>query len=97
MNKTDFIKDFSTLARVSRAEGTYFTNKFLETLTACILSEEEVSFPNFGTIKVNNRKSKKVMHPSPQKMTLVPERKLVFFNASDNILSKLNKDNSKKK
>lgn len=96
MTKSEFNKEFAKIAKISKPEATYLTNKFIACLKAVLLEGEEVNFSGLGVIKVNTRKPKRVRHPATKIITIVPERKVPFLAPSLTFMQELNKDRNKK-
>ncbi len=94
MTKKELADVIHTRIGLSKREAAEIVEFFFETVKEKLTSGEGIKIPNFGSFRVQNRKSRKGRNPATGETIEIVERKAIVFKPSKFLRNVLNKKSS---
>lgn len=85
MNKRGFSRELSIKLDTPVKDTDIFINAFLEQIKTSLKTNNKITINNFGTFKVEIKKSRYAINPNTKEKIMVPEKRVVVFRLSENI------------
>ncbi|MFO7653936.1 MAG: HU family DNA-binding protein [Candidatus Krumholzibacteriia bacterium] len=92
MTKAELVEIIAQETGISKKDTGVIVNLILENIGRALLTEDKVELRGFGSFKVKNRRSRQARNPRTGESVAVPEKKVPYFKASNELKSRLNTD-----
>ena len=93
IKKKEFIEKMAKKGGIKKAYAKKMCDLFIETLLDCLKECNGVKLRDFGKFEVKTAREKNARNPKTGEKCIVPERKRIRFYPSENLASKVEKDN----
>ncbi|MGI6393248.1 MAG: HU family DNA-binding protein [bacterium] len=90
MNKSTFVNVISEKSGLSKRNAEQFVNLMVDAISGAMVQEERVEIRGFGSFVVRHYGSYEGRNPKTGKTIKVPEKKLPFFKAGKDLISRIN-------
>lgn len=90
MTKKDLANILNKNLGISLKETTKIVDRFFELIVKSLTNGNDVKLPGFGSIKIQNRKSRLGRNPTTGEPIEIGERKAIVFRPSKELKKKLN-------
>ena len=89
MKTKDLIQHIATSTSMSKAHIEELLNATVAVLQKELLSGKSVQLQNFGTLEMQRKSARTVVHPKTRELTTIPEKMQLTFKASNTIKEQL--------
>ena len=89
MKTKDLIQHIATTTSMSKAHTEELLNATVAVLQKELLSGKSVQLQNFGTLEMQRKSARTVVHPKTRELTTIPEKMQLTFKASNTIKEQL--------
>lgn len=89
MKTKDLIQHIATSTSMSKAHTEELLNATVAVLQKQLLSGKSVQLQNFGTLEMQRKSARTVVHPKTRELTTIPEKMQLTFKASNTIKEQL--------
>jgi DNA-binding protein HU-beta len=89
MKTKDLIQHIATSTSMSKAHTEELLNATVAVLQKELLSGKSVQLQNFGTLEMQRKSARTVVHPKTRELTTIPEKMQLTFKASNTIKEQL--------
>ena len=86
MNKTELVNAIAEKSGLAKTDAKKALEATLEAITEAVKNEEKVALIGFGTFETAVRAARQGINPATKETINIPEKKVVKFKASSNIL-----------
>ena len=86
MNKTELVNAIAEKSGLAKTDAKKALEATLEAITEAVKNDEKVALIGFGTFETAVRAARQGINPATQETINIPEKKVVKFKASSNIL-----------
>ena len=86
MNKTELVKEKKEKSGLAKTDAKKALEATLEAITEAVKNDEKVALIGFGTFETAVRAARQGINPATKETINIPEKKIVKFKASSNIL-----------
>ena len=86
MNKTELVNAIAEKSGLAKTDAKKALEATLEAITEAVKNDEKVALIGFGTFETAVRAARQGINPATKKTINIPEKKVVKFKASSNIL-----------
>ena len=86
MNKTELVNAIAEKSGLAKTDAKKALEATLEAITEAIKNDEKVALIGFGTFETAVRAARQGINPATKETINIPEKKVVKFKASSNIL-----------
>ncbi|NSW81283.1 HU family DNA-binding protein [bacterium] len=90
MTKKDLANILNKNLGISLKETSKIVDKFFDTIVKNLSEGKDIKLPGFGSIKIQERKSRLGRNPTTGDPIEIAERKAIVFRPSKNLKKKLN-------
>lgn len=90
MTKKDLANILNKKLGISLKDTANIVDRFFEIITKSISNGSDVKLPGFGSLKIQNRKSRIGRNPTTGEPINIPERKAIVFRPSKELKKILN-------
>ena len=89
MKTKDLIQHIATSTSMSKAHIEELLNATVAVLQKELLAGKSVQLQNFGTLEMQRKSARTVVHPKTRELTTIPEKMQLTFKASNTIKEQL--------
>lgn len=89
MTKADFIDKVASKSGLSKRDATKAVDAFLDSITDCLKSGEQVSFTGFGKFSPQYRKERQGVNPRTGQKVTIPAARVPKFSAGSQLKAAL--------
>ena len=89
MKTKDLIQHIATSTSMSKAHTEELLNATVAVLQKELLTGKSVQLQNFGTLEMQRKSARTVVHPKTRELTTIPEKMQLTFKASNTIKEQL--------
>ena len=89
MKTKDLIQHIATSTSMSKAHTEELLNATVAVLQKELLSGKSVQLQNFGTLEMQRKSARTVVHPKTRELTTITEKMQLTFKASNTIKEQL--------
>lgn len=86
MNKTELVNAITEKSGLAKTDAKKALEATLEAITEAVKNDEKVALIGFGTFETAVRAARQGINPATKETINIPEKKVVKFKASSNIL-----------
>ena len=86
MNKTELVNAIAEKSGLAKTDAKKALEATLEAITEAVKNDEKVALIGFGTFETAVRAARQGINPATKETINSPEKKIVKFKASSNIL-----------
>ena len=86
MNKTEVVNAIAEKSGLAKTDAKKALEATLEAITEAVKNDEKVALIGFGTFETAVRAARQGINPATKETINIPEKKIVKFKASSNIL-----------
>ncbi|MDY5771884.1 MAG: HU family DNA-binding protein [Bacteroidaceae bacterium] len=86
MNKTELVNAIAEKSGLAKTDAKKALEATLEAITEAVKNDEKVALIGFGTFETAVRAARQGINPATKETINIPEKKIVKFKASSNIL-----------
>ena len=86
MNKTELVNAIAEKSGLAKTDAKKALEATLEAITEAVKNDEKVALIGFGTFETAVRAARQGINPPTKETINIPEKKVVKFKASSNIL-----------
>ena len=86
MNKTELVNAIAEKSGLAKTDAKKALEATLEAITEAVKNDEKVALIGFGTFETAVRAARQGINPATKETINIPEKKVVKFMASSNIL-----------
>ena len=86
MNKTELVNAIAEKSGLAKTDAKTALEATLEAITEAVKNDEKVALIGFGTFETAVRAARQGINPATKETINIPEKKIVKFKASSNIL-----------
>ena len=86
MNKTELVNAIAEKSGLAKTDAKKALEATLEAITEAVKNDEKVALIGFGTFEKAVRAARQGINPATKETINIPEKKIVKFKASSNIL-----------
>ena len=86
MNKTELVTAIAEKSGLAKTDAKKALEATLEAITEAVKNDEKVALIGFGTFETAVRAARQGINPATKETINIPEKKVVNFKASSNIL-----------
>ena len=86
MKKTELVNAIAEKSRLAKTDAKKALEATLEAITEAVKNDEKVALIGFGTFETAVRAARQGINPATKETINIPEKKIVKFKASSNIL-----------
>ena len=86
MNKTELVTAIAEKSGLAKTDAKKALEATLEAITEAVKNDEKVALIGFGTFETAVRAARQGINPATKETINIPEKKVVKFKASSNIL-----------
>ncbi len=86
MNKTELVNAIAEKSGLAKTDAKKALEATLEAITEAVKNDEKVALIGFGTFETAVRAARQGINPATKETINIPEKKVVKFKASSNIL-----------
>ena len=86
MNKTELVNSIAEKSGLAKTDAKKALEATLEAITEAVKNDEKVALIGFGTFETAVRAARQGINPATKETINIPEKKIVKFKASSNIL-----------
>lgn len=90
MNKSDIIKIISDKTGITEADCRRVSEAFIEAISDCLKTGDDVTFAGFGCFKAKQRAPKEGLHPKTGLRIKIAGRTVPTFKASKTFVATMN-------
>lgn len=85
LSTNDIVKSIAEKNEITISKSKEIIDSFLEEITHNLKAKNKITFKDFGTFKVNDRKARVGINPATREKINIPAKKVVKFVASKNL------------
>ena len=89
MKTKDLIQHIATSTSMSKAHTEELLNATVAVLQKELLAGKSVQLQNFGTLEMQRKSARTVVHPKTRELTTIPEKMQLTFKDSNTIKEQL--------
>ena len=86
MNKTELVNAIAEKSGLAKTDAKKALEATFEAITEAVKNDEKVALIGFGTFETAVRAARQGINPATKETINIPEKKIVKFKASSNIL-----------
>ena len=86
MNKTELVNAIAEKSGLAKTDAKKALEATLEAITEAVKNDEKVALIGFGTFETAVRAARQGINPATKETINIPEKNIVKFKASSNIL-----------
>ena len=86
MSKTELVNAIAEKSGLAKTDAKKALEATLEAITEAVKNDEKVALIGFGTFETAVRAARQGINPATKETINIPEKKIVKFKASSNIL-----------
>ena len=90
VTKQQLIESIQNQTEFSKKQSADLVESVIEYITSSLENGEDVLISNFGKFQVKEKNARKGRNPSTGEPMIIPARKVVTFNVSNNLKDKIN-------